>query len=160
MKTAFANNQKDDGESVLPATAAWAKSVPISLRNNQQFPLLSQSHGSSEFDEQPEESESVPESVNPLGSAVLGGESRVPDVSDPWSLKKASFNLHPRYNGLFDPFGSDRLLNTLLSIVAEKTPENKNPSTNSNPQDMSKKSRYERLFDNSGFESNVSFVLL
>ena len=160
MKLAFASN-KDSNDPSIPNNVAWGKTVPISLRNSQQFPSLggssSQStdnHGPLEFKGQEKHSDN-----DLLGSSALDDSAAfVPDLTDPLTLRKAGLLLLPRYNGLFDPFGSDRLLKTLMALVSEKGPDvaNSPPLTQSHstneldlPDSGGRKSRYERLFDSS-----------
>jgi hypothetical protein len=144
MKTTF-QSRKDEVENImLPSAASWAKSTPISLSNNRQFPALGQNAIELGI-EPPVDLQLVVDEdhYSVLGSAILDNdEAYVPD-RDNMDLKQAGFLLFPRYNGLFDPFGSDRLVNALLQAVVIK-PDNESPTS---LQSDGQKSRFERLFD-------------
>ena len=129
MKVAFAsnnNNQSSTDQGVWKQSAAQAVQV---LKNQQQFPMLG---------ELPEPK--LKQEMEILGSLSLGdnNEQFVPDMTLPLTLKKAKLLLFPRYNGLFDPFGSDRLLKTLMALVEEKQLDEVPDG---------RRSRYERIFE-------------
>ena len=144
MKTTF-QSRKEEVESIaLPSVPSWAKSTPISLSNNRQFPALGQN--AIELGVEPPMNLQL--AVNEdyysvLGSAILDNDDAFVPDRDYIDLKQAGFLLFPRYNGLFDPFGSDRLVNALLQAVIIK-PENESPTS---LQSDGQKSRFERLFD-------------
>ena len=175
MKLAFANNNKIGEDSSGPTNNAWAKTAPISLRNSQQFPSLGES-GSLLSDSgnisnsENKENSYMNSDQEVFGSSALDeGESLyVPDVANPLTLRRAELFLFPRYNGLFDPFGSDRLLKTLMALVAEKGTDLGNvpntstlqpPSDGNSNENGGRRSRYERIFDSSSTGENQTVLI-
>jgi hypothetical protein len=143
-KTTF-QSKKEENESGLPPTASWAKPAPISLNNNKQFPALGATPPVEEPELVPTSVEQSSQSLKDdqiFGSSALDEEDAVVPNAASFDLKRYGYNLFPRYNGLFDPFGGDRLKNALLTLVSGKTVLEQAPATNGKP-----KSRFERLFD-------------
>jgi hypothetical protein len=143
-KTTF-QNKKDETESGLPPTASWAKPTPISLNNNKQFPALGATPPVEEPDIVPTSLEQSSLSLRDdeiFGSSALDEGDAVVPTPAPLDLKLSGYALFPRYNGLFDPFGGDRLKNALLALVNGKSVVEQTPANNGKP-----KSRFERLFD-------------
>ncbi|KAJ3269961.1 transcriptional repressor general negative regulator of transcription subunit 4 [Terramyces sp. JEL0728] len=193
------NRKEDDAPAGLPPTANWAKTVSMNSRNFPSLSQTTSDanyefDSSSERDMQepqevvpvndenypmlePEKPEAKPEAAKKVKrqkqEEILGSASLSEDPNEfrfnPISEFRFGYGLVPRYNGLFDPFGGDKLRNAVLSNLkksdtfAKSSPPGAFPprmagnvsggvamrqeESNGSSSSQNRKSRYERLFD-------------